>query len=303
MVSNLVAQGYDQESYNREWLAATLAPQEDPPPAGPYAVGFTWRTEQDGGQLGLNWGTSITAQPVDIYGQVYERLDGGLDAESATGFAAAADAQLFDPYFFPPGEYAPGVRSYHVGAASSEVTSWYWQPLEFDEALAVEALAVDADGQPFETGTLDLEIFDSAMESVGHAIPTTLPLDPAGQAPLAAVSMVHDGDGPPPPSSNDGAWLAINWTSPTDQTADVRMIVDVTARYPNSRAPEPEPSRAATPTTDAGDTVTADDSDGPSQSDGLPIALVGGALLAAVAGAFLIIRRRRATVSPTGPPN
>ncbi len=297
MVSNLVAQGYDEESYNREWLAATLAPQEDPPPAGPYSVGITWRTEQDGGQLGLNWGTSITAQPVDIYGQVYERLDGGVDEASATEFETAADVEPFDPYMFPPGEYAQGARSYQIGAVSSGETGWYRQPLEFDEALTVEALAVDADGQPLETGTLDLEIFDSDMNSVGHAVPTTLPIDPTGEASLAAVSMVYDGDGPPPPSSHDGAWLAVTWTSPTGQTADVRMIVDVTARYPNSRAPEPEASRATTAPTDVGDPGSVDDTSEPDGSDGRPIALIGVALLAVAGGVLLVIRHRRSTTS------
>jgi len=56
--------------------------------ASPYAVGFTWTSDQEGEQLGFGSGLSVTAVPVDRYGQVFERLDGGPDAASAVEFEA-----------------------------------------------------------------------------------------------------------------------------------------------------------------------------------------------------------------------
>lgn len=265
-VPSLEAQGYDEQRYNHEWLVAMLAPLEDPPPAGPYAVGLTWHSDEVGGQMGVGWSLIVTAQPVERYGQVYERLDGGPDAASATRLAAPGQSRQFDPFFFPPGEYVEGVRSYHVGAVSSGTTSWYHQPMEFDEALVVEALVVDANGQPVEDGSLDLEIFDRDMTSIGSASPVTSALDPTGRGILAAVSMVDDASGEPPPSSDDGAWLAITWTSPSDAPVDARMIVDVTARYPNSSAPNPTPRQPEA------ETDLADNAEQPAESTENPVA-------------------------------
>lgn len=311
-VANLIAQGYDEERYNQEWLAAALAPLEDPPPAGPYAVGFTWHSDQEGGQLHLGWALSITAQPVELYGQVYERLDGGPAAAAAVAFGPPEQALHFNAYNFPPGDYGPGFRSYHVGTMRSGETSWYHQTMDFDHALVVEAFAVDANGQPIADGSLDLGIFDSDMASIEHAIPVTAALDPSGTGILAAVSMVDDGVGDPPPSSDDGAWLAVTWTSPTDEATEVRMIVDVTARYPNSSAPSPSPTptaspspsptqgesepseNAAQPAEATEETGRADEpsSDGSGGRSGLLIAAV---LVASTAGAFVVVRsiRRR----------
>ena len=301
--------GYDEERYNEEWLTAMLAPLEDPPPPGPYAIGFTWNSDQEGEQLQFGWGLSITAQPVDRYGQVYERLDGGSKAASAVAFTAAGDAVGVDPNRFPPGEYTPVYRSFHVGAVTSGVTSWYFQELEFDEAWVVEALVVDTDDGPAEDGSLQLEIFDRDMMPVGHAVPVTPAFDPSGTGILTAMSMVHDGDGDPPPSSDHGAWLAVTWTSPSGESADVRMIVDVTARYPDSPAPnpiplEPEPpeeeEEAAAETAEDRD-LPAQDREEPGRSEQSPSGgsngqsgLLIAAILAALAtSAFVIVRSLR----------
>lgn len=302
-LANLVAQGYDEQRYNDEWLAAVLAPLDDAAPAGPYTVGFTWHSDRVGGQMGLGWGVMVTAQPVVRYGQVYERLDGGRDVSSATALAAPSSSRQFDPYNFPPGDYAPGVRSYQIGAVDSGSTSWYHQPMDFDQALVVEALVVDADGQPVADGTLDLEVFDSDMASIGHAVPVTSALDPTGTARLAAVSTVDDGSGDPPPSSDDGAWLAITWTSPSGGSADVRLIVDVTARYPDPSRPPVAPRQpdeaAGTDSTEnplgtdpsqADGSATDDGSAGPS---GLLIGVVLAGAVSAVIAVSLWVRRRR----------
>ena len=305
---NLAAHGYDETRYNQEWLAATLAPLEAAPPAGPYTVGFTWHSDQDSGRMDLSWGVMVTARPVDRYGQVYERLDGGRDARSATEFPAPSQSRQFDAYNFPPGEYIPDFRTYQIGAVASGSTSWYHQPMEFDQGLVVEALVVGGDGQPVEDGTLGLEIVDSDMTSIGHAIPATSALEPTGRGILDAISMVDDGAGEPPPSSDDGAWLAITWTSPSGSPADVRLIVDVVARYPNSSPPSPTPRQSEQvavgnedpPPADQPQSTVAEVSDGSSGPSGLMIAAVVVGLAGLVAAVVYLLRRRKA-VQRSGP--
>ncbi|MGI9648212.1 MAG: vWA domain-containing protein [Acidimicrobiia bacterium] len=280
--------GLDEESYNSLWLQAMLAPKGDPAPGGTYYVGLDWETERTEGEMTLGWLAGVTVHPRQPLGQDYHTRGGGPSPDEAVTLKDVGRWEPFDPYEFPPGEYPP-YRWFYSDTITAGETRWYYQPLEFDEALAVEATVV---GDRTVTGQLDLEIYDEDGVALGHDYRSPGGFASTGRDATAGVSMAYTGDGELPPATEAGAWLAMTWTSPDPEPVEVRMIVDVTPRYgeltPEFAAPEAPPDEPA------GEQESAVEADAGERSGAdLVINLVGGGLIVVAGGAWWLRRRRR----------
>ncbi|MBT8216936.1 MAG: VWA domain-containing protein [Acidimicrobiia bacterium] len=238
----LYAQGIDESSYNDLWHGIALGPREAPNPAGTYHIGLAWHSERADAEITLGWGAWITRYPAELYGRVYVPRDGALSRSSAVELTPTRDSQPFDLYGLPPGEY-PMHRWFYSGELRAGETRWYHQPLEFDEALAVEATLLRDEAPTTDSGTFGVAIYDEAGELLGGPYVSEPTVTVSAASATAGASMAYTGEGEVPFAITGGAWLAVTWNTPIEETAEVRLVVDVLPRFdgvtPVFAPPEP----------------------------------------------------------------
>jgi hypothetical protein len=279
-------QGYDEDSYHAATLSARLAPREEVQPAGIYYIGITWHSSRQPVELDVGWGLSVW-KTGPRFGSDYLVVNGSTESATAT----LLDAPPFDLFELPPGEY-PGRRGFYVGKISSGETRWYRHWVEVDEAVGVEATLVRPPDPTRNEGQFAVEIYDPALTAIGGEYLSTMQadIDDSSPNPGVGATMALTGDGDVPPTIEGEVYLAVTWTSPLDETAEVRLIVDVMDRYPQGVTP---PSgAAAAPTTETTDTTSvaavAEEDDDLS----LLIVIVVGAAIVGGTGLLALTRRR-----------
>jgi len=299
----LERQGYDEATYNSEALARGLAPIEAPIEGGTYYIGLSWDSDRPAAQVNVGFGAFVTRRPADLYGQVYQHVTGGLEAGTAGALTDPADMS-WDAYGLPPADY-PFQRAFYVGEINSGETRWYRQPVEADEALAVAATLQRAvasqllgdsgedDVQYSNEGEFSVQIYDEDLDPIGGEYRSTMqaPIDDESPSPGVGVSMAFSGEGEIPPSIQGEVYLAITWTSPTEEAAEVQFIADIIPRYPDGvYAPTPLPE----PPDSGPEPQAAEDSTGGATAVKW-LSFAGTVTLLLVAGGWLLLRRRRRT--------
>jgi hypothetical protein len=286
-------QGYDQDSYHAAALKALLAPREESlEPAGTYYIGITWHSSRQPVELDVAFVLSIWKEG-PRFGSDYLVANGSTDSATAT----LLTAPLFDPFELPPGEY-PGRRGFYVGEISSGETRWYRHWVEIDETVAVEATLVRPPDLTRNEGQFAVEIYDPALTAIGGEYLSAMwaVIDDSSPSPGVGATMALSGEDGVPPTIEGELYLAVTWTSPFDETAEVRLIVDVLSRYPQGVTPPP--GAATAPTTEATDTTSAT---AVAEEDGvlslLIVIVVGAAIVGGTGLLALTWRRSRRTSS------
>jgi len=279
-------QGYDEDTYHAATLRARLAPREALQPAGTYYVGITWHSNRRPVELDVTFGLSVWTLAPRL-GSDYLLANGSTNAATAT----LLDAPLFDLFKLPPGEY-PLRRGFYVGTINSGETRWYRHGVERDEAVAVEATLVRAPDLTRNEGRFAIQIYDPALAKIGREYMTAMQaaIDDSSPSPGVGATMAFSGEGGAPPTFEGEVYLAVTWTSPLDETAQVRLIVDVMDRYPQGVAP---PSGiAVAPTTETTDTTSAAAVTEEARGDPLFIVILVGAAIVTGTGLLALTWRR-----------
>jgi LPXTG-motif cell wall-anchored protein len=192
-----------------------------------------------------------------------------------------------------------------VGEINSGETRWYRQPVEADEALAVEATlqrvaasqllgdSGEDDVQYSNEGEFSVQIYDEDLDPIGGEYRSTMQasIDDESSSPRVGASMAFSGEGEIPPSTQGEVYLAITWTSPTEEAAEVQFIADIIPRYPDGvYAPTPLPE----PPDSGPEPQAAEDSTGGGAAVKW-LSFAGAVTLLLVAGGWWFLRRRRRT--------
>ena len=280
-------QGYDEDSYNAAALRVRLAPREKVPPAGTYYVGITWQSNRPPVETGVGWGLDVWERPPRS-GSEYVLANGSTDSATAT----LVDAPLFDVYPLSPGEY-PARRGFYVGEINSGETRWYRHTVEWDEAVGVEATLVRPPNMRDKEDQFVVGIYDPALAAIGtdyfSAMEATI--DDSSADLGVGATMAYTGEGKVPPAIEGVVYIAVTWTSPRQESSEVRLIVDVMDRYPEGVNPPTGAAIApitAEVTDPSGAVAKAEEDAGRSL---LIVTVVGAAILAGTG--IMVLRSRR----------